>query len=507
MPSPETRPWACFLRLFSALLQLPGAWASRLRLLPSAFCLLPFACCLLPSPGRAVESLTLDDCLRETAAANGSVVGQQFAIEQAYGQRLVFRSRALPTLSFTALGGYQGAQTSETVRQSGVDANGKPLPNVSVPRTSTAIAIASGQLTQPIFDAAIPASWRLGTLGVTAAKISVYTVATAQLFRARTLFNRAVYYHEREALLNLTNRNVESNLRAQNALLNAGLGTRQGVLSAQVQRGAFGPVLSANTGTYRSTLASLLQVMGRHLPEATGKADPLDGFALTGQIEDAPLSFDPAEATREALAHRPDIENLRTTMRIYTENANVARAGYYPTVKLYLAGQYLPQTYIQAQNASTRASDRVQTTELRPGARVDWAIIDTGTVLGSTRQYGALVEVIGATLHRMEESVGADLATVHGQAEAAAQAVALLNANIAVAQDTLNIIQTGVAQGVNSQLEFLDAQNSVFATRLGLLDAQLALGQTHAEFDRITGRYLRFVTEPRPAAHAADTRK
>ena len=335
----------------------------------------------------------------------------------------------------------------------------------------------------------------------------MYTVATAELFRARTLFNRAVYYREREQLLHLTNRIIEGNLQAQKALLDAGLGSRQGVLSAQVEKGAADPILSNNVGTYHSTLANLLQVMGRHLPEATGKADPLDGFALVGKIEDEPLSFDPAEAAREALAHRPDIESLRNTMRIYTENANVARAGYYPSVKLYVAGQYLPQTYVQAQNASTRASDRVQTTEIRPGVRADWAIIDTGTVLGATREYDAMREAIGATLHRMEESVGTDLATVHGQADAATEAVAVLSGNIAIAQDTLNIIQAGVAQGLNSQLEALDAQNSVYTTRLNLLEAQLTLSQTHAEFDRITGRYLRFVSEPRPAAHPADTRK
>jgi outer membrane protein TolC len=52
-----------------------------------------------------------------------------------------------------------------------------------------------------------------------------------------------------------------------------------------------------------------------------------------------------------------------------------------------------------------------------------------------------------------------------------------------------------VAQGTNNQLEFLDAQNGVLATRAGLLAAELKISSAHAEFDRVTGGYLRFVSE------------
>ena len=306
-------------------------------------------------------------------------------------------------------------------------------------------------------------------------------------------FIRAIYYHQRDELLHQVDLSLQNNLQAQQALLSAGLGTRQGVLTARVQRANYDPAINSNTGSYRTTLAALFQLMGRHLPEAQGKADPLDGITLAGNLEDSPLDFDPAAAVREALDHRPDLQALRVLIRTYAENANAARGGYYPAVSIYLGGQYLPQTYIASQNASTRASDRVETTELRPGVNGSWTVIDTGAVRGQTEQFEALRASLEQGLRGAELAIPANLATLHGQVESARQALASLQGNVALSQDTLNIIQAGVAQGLDSQLEFLDAQNGVFNTRLGLLEAQLTLSLSHAEFDRITGRYLRYV--------------
>ena len=72
------------------------------------------------------------------------------------------------------------------------------------------------------------------------------------------------------------------------------------------------------------------------------------------------------------------------------------------------------------------------------------------------------------------------------------------------AQDTLNIVQSGVAQGINSQIEFLDAQGGVLTIRTSLLAANLELSLAHAEFDRILGNYLQYVHEDSPAPVHSD---
>ena len=183
------------------------------------------------------------------------------------------------------------------------------------------------------------------------------------------------------------------------------------------------------------------------------------------------------------------------------------RGGYYPRIRLYIAGELLPQSFVRSNRPNAiRSTDQVQTTEIRPGVRGDWNIIDTGTVRGEARRLDAVRAEIEVNLARIERNVPGELAGVRASLESSAGTLAALRGNVEVAQNTLNIINAGVAQGINSQLEFLDAQGGVLNTQLGILDAKFALSMARAEFDRITGRYLRFVSADAPAASTRSNR-
>ena len=111
------------------------------------------------------------------------------------------------------------------------------------------------------------------------------------------------------------------------------------------------------------------------------------------------------------------------------------------------------------------------------------------------------------SLTRFERNIPGELAGVRAAVDSNAATLAALRGNVDTAQNTLNIINSGVAQGINSQLEFLDAQNGLISTQLGLLASAFALTEARAEFDRITGRYLRFVIDDAPASSTRTTRK
>ena len=82
---------------------------------PSAFFVLHLAVCILhfalAAPLRA-ETLTLAECLRETAAHNPAIIQQRYAIAHAGADRLVLRARALPLF---LLGGLAGQLQQEDV--------------------------------------------------------------------------------------------------------------------------------------------------------------------------------------------------------------------------------------------------------------------------------------------------------------------------------------------------------------------------------------------------------
>ena len=448
---------------------------------------------LAPRTAARAETLTLAQCLRETAEHNPDILEQRRAVERALASRLTLRARALPTLT---AGGTLGALNQEENVKEG-----------SVQTKTDFIALATGSLYQPLFDAAVPASYRRGTLGVLAAEQNFYSVASTQLHAARLGFYRALYQQQNGEILRQTDAVFAGNVQSQSQLVTAGLEGRAALLSAQVQRANVGPELLAAAGTYRTGLASLLQTMGRALPRTRGNDDPLARIVLGGSLDETARGFDAADALRVALERRPDLRSLRAMVKMNQEDANIARAGYYPLVRLYLAGELIPESNVRNRPNAIRQSDQQQTTELRPGITGSWNVIDTGGTRGAVRAQEAARDTVQISLKRLETNLPSELATVRARLTDASGRLDALRGNVDAAQNTLNIIQGGVAQGLNTQTEFYYAQNDLLAIRTGLLAARLEMSLAHAELDRLTGNYLRYVEpDPAPAARRPATK-
>ena len=302
---------------------------------------------------------------------------------------------------------------------------------------------------------------------------------------------------------------LASEVKSIDQLVTAGLTGRQQLLALQVARTNFGTALLANTGSLQNALISLLQSMGRELGPAgkPGSAATAD-IRLAGTLEERAVEFDPAATARAALADRPDLLSLRALVRSSSEDANIARAGYYPLVRVYFAGELVPQSFLQRTDStnSTRTSDQTQTSEIRPGVQGSWTIIDTGAVRGAVRGAQAARDEIGIALRQVERDLPSNLAQVRARMRDATARIDALENNIGTAENTLTLIRNGVNQGLNSEIEVVDAQNGVIGSRSGLLNAELEMSLAHAEFDRLTGRYVRLVpdgpahdTHPNPA--------
>ena len=131
------------------------------------------------------ETLTLADCLRETVEHNPLIIQKRLALEEAGGSRLVFRSRALPTLTVGGLAGQQGAQTTGKLRVTTKVGTKSVTVIQDTLRPSTLFLIGSEALNQPLFDAAIPASLRRGNIEVAVARSNFLVTAVGQLYAAR----------------------------------------------------------------------------------------------------------------------------------------------------------------------------------------------------------------------------------------------------------------------------------------------------------------------------------
>jgi outer membrane protein TolC len=444
----------------------------------------------LGAPCARPETLTLAACLRETVEHNPLIIQKRLALEEAAGARLVFRSRELPTFTVGGLAGQQGAQTTGMLRVK----SGATTVIQETRRPSTFFLIGSEALNQPLFDAAIPASLRRGNIEVAVARSNFLVIAVGQLFAARVQFYGAFFQQEDGAVLRGIKETIAANAKGVGQLVQAGLLGRQQALAAEIQQSNFEPQVAADVGTLHADLTTLLATMGRPL---SASAPPESSITLVGPWDDASLDFQTAAVAKETRARRPDLQALRDMIRSETEDANIQRGGYYPLIKAYVTGELVPQSFVQGQRASNtiRPEDNTQQTQISPGVRYDWNVIDTGIVRGGVRRVESQRDALAIALHQMEEDVPGQLEMVRAQVASAASERDLYQSNVGTATDTFNMIAAGVSQGTNSQLEFLDAQDGVLAARTGLLGAELKISLAHAEFDRVTGGYLRFVSE------------
>jgi outer membrane protein TolC len=459
------------------------------------------AVCAFAGATAGAETLTLDDCLRAAVENNPLIAGQRLEIEAAAGRKLVLRSRALPDFSIGGDIGEQGKQTTQVLAIPAVRKGGQvvqPAFTVRAPRPSLVFAIGTEALNQPVFDAAIPASWRRGRIEVAAAKANFAVVASSQLDATRTSFCRALYFQEYSKTLDELAGSLNANVDAANGLIKAGLAGRQTLLAAQIQVANWRPAQLDAEANYKISLAQLLQAMGRSQDAGT---DPASSITLAGTLGGNLFTFDAAAMAREALARRPDLLALREAVASLAEDAHIAAGGYWPVVRIYVDGQLLPSDFVRG-NAQ-RPGDNTQTSEARPGIRENWAVIDTGAVRGDVRRIEALRDASAIALRQAERNIPSELALVRAQLTSAGKQSELFASNVAIAQDTQTMTEASVKQGTLSQLDFLNAQQGVLGAKIGALQAQLQVSLASAEFTRITGGYLRFVQDDATIASPA----
>src|SRR4051812_1882667 len=118
--------------------------------------------------------ITLDAALSRTLEKNPEIVQARLALEQAAGRRLVFRSTAFPDIRLQVPAGIQGGKRAD-------EPPVRPF------------AFARGFFSQPLFDAAIPASLRRGNIEVLIAQQRLNVAVVENLHTTRLAFYAALY--------------------------------------------------------------------------------------------------------------------------------------------------------------------------------------------------------------------------------------------------------------------------------------------------------------------------
>ena len=426
---------------------------------------------------RPAFGLTMAAALAQTLQNNPQIQQAQTVLAEAAGHRLIFRARALPNVVLGGVAGVQGGNRA-----------GEP--------PVQPFAFAQGNLRQPLFDAAIPASLRRGELAGLIAAQQLNVTLVEQLHIARIAFLTALYDRSLEALGRSQRERLDANMRSEEARYQAGTVDRGALAAATLQARELDPQIDEARHAYGAAILQLAAAAGRDLGPGASLPSP------DGALEFHRADFSLPNETAAALERRADLQLARLLVRTSGEDERIARAGYYPRLELTVFGRYLPSTNLrQASSGSAQRSDDIVSSELSPGAGGTWRLLDNGQVRGAVLRAQALRELNQVQLQRLEQSVRRELAALQNNFRSLASRHDSLQQAVDVAENNLAVVEKSWQEGLASKLAFRTAETALLETRRGLLDAAFQQNVALAEWDRATGRYFQFTDENATSVH------
>jgi outer membrane protein TolC len=418
------------------------------------------------------RAITLEAVLDTTLQKNPAIQQAKLNLEQAAGHRLVLRSIMWPTIRAGVPAGVQGGDRAGENR-------------------TRAFIFARGFFAQPLFNAAIPPSRRLGDVELLIAEQQLNVAVVEQLHAARLAFYSALYNRSLQAVRKEQQQRYDENAASQKDRYEAGLSDRSAYTSATVQAHGLDAQIESARRAYAESQVNLALAMGEQVP-ADGPMPEAEG-----ELQFTPLDVDLAEETTAAIERRVDIKLARLMVRAANEQQRIIEAGYYPVVTGILQADLIPVSGIHRQG-STRRTEDFQGSEAREGAVYTWRVIDNGKVVGADIKQRRDREINEIACRKLEANVGSELLRIRNNLIAIEARQKSLNGGLRMADQNAATIQQNLAGGIVSELEYRQAQNAFLDIKSGLLTASFQHEVAQAEWDRATGRYFQFSDDTGP---------
>ena len=410
-------------------------------------------------------AITLERVLQTTLDENPAIQEAKSGLEQASGQRLVFRSLVWP---HAEVGVPAGVQAGHRAGESGVKG----------------FAVGRGLLEQVLFNMAVPPSLRRGDVEVLIAQQQLNVAVVEQLHAARLAFYAALYNRSLESIRDEQRQKLEENVTTEKDRYEAGLADKSAFTSASVQASELVPEIESAHRAYRESQLKLAEAMAID-PAKSTLPEP------EGELQFIPMRFDVDSETAAALQRRSDLKLARLFVRGANEDQRIIAADYYPAVAGTINGEYVPVTGIHRQGSTSKTQDFIGS-EIREKAAYTWRVIDNGKVGGAVLKARATREMNELTCRKLEANVSRELSRIANDLKGIDARERSLSAASVAAEESASALRENVATGLASPLDYRVSQNAFLTTRSGMLEAIYQHNVAIAEWDRASGRYFQF---------------
>ena len=378
--------------------------------------------------------LSLDDALSRALAMNLGLQQQTLGRDIAAGRITAAYQNALPTLAASA--GYTRLDDDlSTTAADGTSTPGRFLDQYS----------ASLTLTQPLFSA------RVGTALRAARLYREWTEASIRDAEEAVRYNVVrAYYQARLAshLLEVKEKALETASRQSSeteARRRQGMASHYDVLRATVE------VSNCKAGVLQAresldlAYTTLFRLIGASPDSRVDLVDPLPFVPETIALPDA---------LRTALARRADLVVADYAARLQREAVANARADYYPTVSAFLR-----ESLANPDPHDSRSDEWGD--EWQAGLQASWTLFDGLARRGALRQERAKLAQLELALQDAEEAVVSEIRQLVLNLATAEEFALSQSQNLETAQEALRLVEVGLREGQNTQVEVMDAREAL----------------------------------------------
>ncbi len=432
--------------------------------------------------------LSMGRALNIALEQNLTVLSAEEELESAKGQNKAAGAALNPTLSLSAEGNaYDNVSNSPD--------------NELATRASLSQSLYSGGRNQAVAQQ--------GRLGVRKAEQTLQDTRESVALTVwnafcDVLYRREVRRNTENALEYYTNYEKELSARVMH-----GLSTNLDLTRARQQReNARAENISAgnNLEAARIELCRLLRM------------SPSTNLALSGsledglpKIEDTRVLPDNVEAEiLKVLERRGDYQALRYAAESQKKEIIVARSGLLPTLTLSTGYRFG-----YSENGLSSATSKNQWTG---SLTLDVPVYDGGSTSGNLRAAKAGLKAAEHVMQEKEESIRAELADSWLSLQNALETLAAGRVNVQLAKESLSYAETGYREGVNTQIDVIEARSELTDALQTLAQYQSDSRKAQAQFWKDQGVLIerallqenlrdnaaaQVKTAPKPAARAA----
>ncbi|MBR6023320.1 MAG: TolC family protein [Kiritimatiellae bacterium] len=390
-----------------------------------------------PFEGRAdfLEGpLSLADALSRALAMNLSLKQETLERDIASGRIQASWQNALPRLSASAAYTRLDDDLS-TVADDGTVTRGRFLDQSS----------ASLTLTQPLFSARLGAAVRAARLYREWAEASIRGAEeTVRYNVVRAYYQARLSAHllevKEKALETATRQSTETSARRRQ-----GMASHYDTLRATVEvSNCKAQVLQARESLDLAN-TTLFRLIGASPDSRVDLVDPLPFVPET-------IAFD--DAVRAALANRADLAVADLAARMQRESVANARADYYPDLSAYAK-----TTLASPDPHDSRSDDWGD--EWQAGLQASWTLFDGLARRGALAQERAKLAQLELALQDAEETVVSEIRQLVLTLATTEEFALSQSQNLETAQEALRLVEVGLREGQNTQVEVMDARQAL----------------------------------------------